>query len=59
MVPVHKKESKNQVKNYRPVNLLTIFGKMFEKVILKNLFNYFRKNELVTKCQSGFLTGNS
>ena len=58
VVPVHKKESKNLVKNYRPISLLPIFGKIFERVIFKDLFNYFHKNELFTKCQSGFLHGD-
>ena len=58
-VPVQKKESKNLVKNYRPITLLPIFGKIFERVIFKDLFNYFHKNELFTKCQSGFLPGDS
>ena len=58
-VPVHKKEGKNLVKNYRPISLLPIFGKIFEGVIFKDLFNYFHKNELFTKCQSGFLPGDS
>ena len=59
VVPVHKKESKNLVKNYRPISLLPIFGKIFERVIFRDLFNYFHKNELFTKCQSGFLPGDS
>ena len=59
VIPVHKKESTNLVKNYRPINLLPIFGKIFERVIFKDLFNYFHKNELFTKCQSGFLPGDS
>ena len=29
------------------------------KIIFKELFNYFHKNELFTKCQSGFLPSNS
>ena len=59
VLPVHKKESKNLVKNYGPISLLPIFGKAFERVIFKDLFNYFHKNELFTKCQSGFLPGDS
>ena len=59
VVPVHKKESTNLVKSYRPISLLPIFGKIFERVIFKDLFNYFHKNELFTKCQSGFLPGDS
>ena len=43
VVPVHKREDKMLVKNYRPISLLPIFGKMFERVIYKRefLFNYF------------------
>ena len=47
------------MKNYRPISLLPIFGKIFQRVIFKELFNYFHKNELLTKCQSGFLPGDS
>ena len=59
VVPAHKKESKNPVKNYRAISLLPIFRKIFEGVIFKDLINYFHKNELFTKCQSGFLPGDS
>ena len=34
-VLVHKKESKNLVKNFRAISLLSIFGKIFERVIFK------------------------
>ena len=30
MVPIHKRDDKQSVKNYRPVSLLPIFGKTFE-----------------------------
>ena len=59
LVPVHDKESKNLAKNYKPTSLLPIFGKIFEREIFKDLFNYFHKNELFTKCQSGFLPRDS
>ena len=35
IIPVHKKESKNSVKNYRPISLLPIFREIFEKVIIR------------------------
>ena len=56
---VHKKESKNLVKNYRPISLLPIFGKIFEKVIYNSLFDYLKSNNILNKCQSGFLPGDS
>ena len=58
-VPVYKREDKMLVKNYRPISLLPIFGKMFERVIYKSLFNYFQSNRLFTPAQSGFLPGDS
>ena len=33
VVPIHKKESKQLVKNYRPVSLPPICGKIFERLI--------------------------
>ena len=59
VVPVHKKEDKSLVKNYRPISLLPIFGKIFERVIYNSLFNYFISNKLFTPYQSGFLPGDS
>ena len=56
---MHEKEDKNLLKNYKPFSLLPIFGKIFERVLFKDLFNYFHKNQLFTKCQSGFLPGDS
>ena len=34
VIPVHKKESKNLLKNYRPISLLPVCGKIFEKFII-------------------------
>ena len=59
VVPVHKKESKNLLEIYGSIRLLPIFGKIFGRVIFKDLFNYFHKKELFTKCQSGFLPSDS
>ena len=36
VVPVHKKSSKQVVGNYRPISLLPIFSKVFEKIIFNN-----------------------
>ena len=59
VVPIHKRKSKNLLKNYKPISLLPIFGKIYERIIFKELFNHFHQNQLFTKCQSGFLPGDS
>ena len=43
VVPIHKKEIKNLVKNYRPISFLPIFGKIFERVIFKGVYLEFPK----------------
>ena len=47
------------LKNYRPISLLPIFSKIFERVIYNSLFNHFVCNKLSTPSQSGFLPGDS
>ena len=59
VVFVHKKEDKMLVKSYRPIKLLPIFGRMFERVIYNSLFNYFQSNRLFAPSQSSFLAGDS
>ena len=42
------------MKNYGPVSLLPIFGKIFERLIFNSLFKYIDENELLNANQSGF-----
>ena len=59
IVPVHKKHDKQLIKNYRPVSLLPICSKIFEKVIFNSLFKYLDDNNLLNSNQSGFRPGDS
>ena len=54
MTPVHKKNDKQIISNYRPISLLPILAKVFEKIIFQNLYAYLNANNLITKNQSGF-----
>ena len=54
VTPVHKKDVKELVKNYRPISLLPIFAKVFEKIVFVNLYNHLTLNKLITVNQSGF-----
>ena len=58
-VPIYKRDSKNLTKNYRPISILPIFIKVFEKLKFNSFFNYFIQNKLFTECQSGFVPGDS
>ena len=47
------------VKDLRPVSLLPIFGKIFEKCIFDSIYTYFEDNNLFANSQSGFRKGDS
>ena len=59
IVPVHKKGNKDLINNHRPVYLLPIFGKIYEKCIYDTLYNNFEGSDLFSKSQPGFRKGDS
>ena len=59
VTPIFKKSDKQLIKNYRPISLLPICGKIIEKIIFNNLYAYLHRNNLITKNQSGFRPGDS
>ena len=46
VVPIHKKGSNDDIKNYRPISLTCLVMKLFERIL---------KEELLTRTQHGFL----
>ena len=59
VIPIHKKDEKYLIKNYRPISLLPISGKLFEKLIFNNLYSHFFDNKIISDKQSGFRKGDS
>ena len=59
IVPIHKKGDKQTLENYRPVSLLPICGKILERLMFNEMFNFFIENKLISSNQSGFKPGDS
>ena len=59
LIIVHKKGNKQLITNYRPVSLLRICGKVFEKIIFNSIFVHLNNKNLVMSNQSGFWRGDS
>ena len=54
-----KKAFKQILKNYHPISLLPVCGKIFEKLIFNEMFNFFIENDLISPNQSSFKPGDS
>ena len=59
VLPIHKKGNRQLKKNYRPISLLPVCGKIFEKLILDAIYEYLCENQVLTPSQSGFRPGDS
>ena len=54
IIPLHKKESRELMDNYRPVSLLNALSKIFERAVYNQLYKYFKNNNYFYKNQYGF-----
>ena len=57
--PCFKSGDRSVMSNYRPISLTSHIAKIFERVVHKYLFNYFRDNGLFYRFQAGFIPGSS
>ena len=57
--PVHKKNCPNEPANYRPISILPILSKVFERSAVDQLVKYLEKNNLLTACQHAYRRGHS
>jgi hypothetical protein len=54
IIPVYKKDSRFTLSNYRPISLLSIFNKLFEKLVSIRLLDFLEKNNIFFDKQFGF-----
>ena len=59
VITLHKKGSTENPSNYRPISLLSIFSKIFEKVMYKRLYELLKKNNILYSSQFGFRSKHS
>ena len=59
MTPIFKAGEKEELNNYRPVKVLPIIARIFEKLIYEQLYSYLVDNDILGKQQWGFRTLHS
>lgn len=52
--PIYKKGDRNNIENYRPIALIPIFSKIFEKIMHSRLTHFFNKHKIICTEQNGF-----
>ena len=52
--PIYKNDDRRDMGNYRPISILPIISKVFEKEVFRQLYAYLNENCLLSKFQSGF-----
>ena len=59
ILPCYKNGDKQNLKNYRPVSLLSICRKIFERLIFNEMSSFFLVNNLLAPNQSAFKPSDS
>ena len=59
VIPVHRKNSRQNKENYRHISLLPIFGKIVEKLIFDSMYEHCYNHGFITPNQSGFRPNDS
>ena len=54
VAPVFKKGSRSNRDDYRPISVLSIFSKIYKKLMYKRLYNYLEKYDILYSLQFGF-----
>lgn len=57
--PIFKSGDRDSVSNYRPISVLTVMSKVFEKIINKRLVQFLNQNKILSENQFGFRSGRS
>ena len=59
VIPIHKGGSTQDVNNYHPISLLSIFDKIIEKIMHKHLYAFLEYHNILFQNQFGFRRNNS
>ena len=59
VVPLFKEGDKTNILNYRPISTLTIYSKIFEKLVHKRMVSFISRYNIIKPNQFGFQSNKS
>ena len=54
VTPLFKQGDRDDVNNYRPISVIPVVVKVFERIVYEQLYAYLEEYDLICKHQSGF-----
>jgi len=54
VIPVEKKKNATAPEHYRPISILSVLSKIYEKFIARQIVSHLKTHKLLTEYQSGF-----
>ncbi|PNF17023.1 hypothetical protein B7P43_G02754 [Cryptotermes secundus] len=57
--PIFKKGQKQNITNYRPISILSVFSKILETLMYNRVVNFLNKFKLISNAQNGFRKNKS
>ena len=59
VIPIHKEGATDDLNNYRPISLLSIFDKIIEKLMHLRLYSFLQTHNILFEKQFGFRKNSS
>ena len=59
IIPIPKEKNTRNIKEFRPISLISVVGKLLEKIITNRLKKYVEINNIIPEKQFGFRSGSS
>lgn len=59
VTPLFKEGNRDNLNNYRPISVISVVAKVFERIVYDQLYAYLKEHNIICKYQSGFRTIHS
>src|SRR5258705_768805 len=59
IIPIYKGGNSTDMDNYRPISIISIILKIYEKLIYNRFMLFIKKHKIINEAQFGFLPGSS
>ena len=53
VLPLFKQGCRSELNNYRPISIVPIVAKVFERIVYDQVMMYITNHNLISNCQSG------